>query len=617
MKRRKKLGLAFTEEVFKVSRWRGHSKKVESPEWKDLLLPNFRPGEETETVSRWRLVALASIFLIIFSGLFFRLFNLQVIAGEKNRQLADSNRIQIRTIHAPRGVIYDRSGQVLAENNPGFRINGEFVSRDTSLELEAKNDPRINALEIDTIRSYPAGKMFSHVLGYVGEISADELKSPDYQGYVPGDRIGRAGIESVYEKVLRGKDGAEIIEVDAQGKKLRTLRTTDPIPGQNVQLSIDADLQKVAFTALQETLKENNSCCGAAVAEDPQNGEILLMVSIPSYDANAFTDPLRSSDVAAYFDDAKSPLLNRAISGIYPPGSTFKIVTALAGLSLGKINPHTQIEDTGVISLGPYQFANWYFTSYGKTEGMVDLIRALQRSNDIFFYRLGEMVGEKALAEVARRIGLGKKLGIDLPNESDGLIPSDEWKRKNTGQGWYPGDTLHMAIGQGFVLVTPLQILAETAFVAGGGNLIQPHLASRITASDGREIKKITPESVINSGFTKNDIDLIKKGLAAVSKPGGTAWPFFNFSISTAGKTGTAEFGDPKGRTHAWYTSFAPVEDPKIALTVLVEASGEGSNVAAPIAKEIYTWYFNPDKSNLKSLDIYPVSSESAKAFGE
>lgn len=617
--RKRKLGFAFKDEVLKVTHPHGHfsSKKIKDTDWKDTFLPNFRPYEETETVSSWRLVFAAGIFLVAFFGLFLRLFHLQIITGEKNRQLADSNRIQIRTIHAPRGVIYDRSGKVLAENNPGFRVKREFLTRDQALEMEVKNDPGFYELEIDTIRSYPRGNMFSPVLGYVGEVSEEELKNPLYQGYRLGDRIGRAGIESVYEKVLKGKDGAEIVEVDAQGKKIRSLRTIDPLPGQNVHLAIDADLQKTAYQALQESLKKNGSCCGTAVAVDPKNGEILLMVSLPSFDSNAFTNPQRSEEAAGYFDDKQSPLLNRAISGIYPPGSTFKIASALAGLSSGKINEHTLIEDTGVVYLGPYKFANWYFTEYGKTEGLVDIIKALQRSNDIFFYRVGEKVGEKKLGEVAKKIGMGKKLGIDLPNESDGLIPSMEWKRENIGEGWYPGDTLHMAIGQGFLLTTPLQVLAQTSFIAGDGILIQPHLASKITSPEGVLIRQFQFDPIVRDVFKKEEINLVKKGLEQVPRMGGTAWPFFSFSIPTAGKTGTAEFGDPKNRTHGWYTSYAPVENPQIALTVLVEAGGEGSNVAAPVAKEIYTWYFNTDKSHIKSLDTNFVASDSAKTLGE
>lgn len=562
-------------------------KIIERP-WQESLIPNFAPQETDDTVSSWRLVFLGSLFLIVFFGLFLRLFHLQVVQGAKNRELADSNRIKLKVIHAPRGVIYDRSGKVLAENSPGFRVKEKFLSRDEALALEARNDPQFADLEIDAIRFYPQGKILAHVLGYVGQISEEELKSPHFVGYKIGDRVGRFGIEQVYESTLRGKDGAEIIEVDASGKTLRTLGKVEPVPGKDIHLSLDGDLQAVVFKSLEEGIKNSGSCCGAAVAENPKSGEVLALASYPSFDNNAFTDPKRNKEVKDYFTDINSPLINRAIAGTYPPGSTFKIASALAGLSSGKITKDTQIEDTGVMSLGIWQFANWYFTSYGKKEGMVDIIKALQRSNDIFFYKVGDLVGEKALGQAAKKIGYGQKLGIDLSGEAEGLIPDKEWKQKNIGESWYPGDNLHLAIGQGFLLVTPLQVLASTSFVAADGKLISPHLVPRGISKSFKPLS----ENI----FKKEDIELVKRGLGLVPKVGGTAWPFFTFGVPTAGKTGTAEFGDPQGRTHAWYTSYAPEDDPKIALTVLVEAGGEGSSIAAPIAKDIYSWYFSTQK---------------------
>ncbi len=618
IRKSKKLGLAFKDELSKASRPYGHFREKNDFLWQDNFLPNFRPEDETIKVSAWRLVVLASLCLVVFFALFLRLFHLQIVQGAENRELADSNRIQIKVIHAPRGVIYDRNGKILAENNPGFRLKEKFISRDEALSLEAKGEKEANDLEIDTIRSYPLGPEVSHILGYVGQISESELKDPVYKNYRIGDRLGRAGVEQMYESYLRGTDGAEIIEVDASGKKLRSLRKINPIPGKNIYLSVDGDLQTTAFRSLKATLEKLEVCCGAVVGLNPQNGEVLTLVSLPSYDGNAFTDPKRNNEVAGYFEDIRAPMLNRAISGTYPPGSTFKIASALAGLSSGKITAATQIEDTGIMYLGPFSFANWYFTEYGRKEGMVDIIKALQRSNDIFFYRVGQMVGEKVMGETAIKMGMGKKLGIDLPGEEDGLIPSNKWKEENIGESWYPGDDLHMAIGQGFVLTTPLQILAATAFIADDGKLIQPHLVTKITEPGNLNatVKKFNFEPIIKDIFSKEEIALVKRGLETVPKDGGTAWPFFQFSIPTAGKTGTAEFGDPKGRTHAWYTSYAPADNPQIALTVLVEAGGEGSTTSGPIAKDIYTWYFNPDKGNIKSLDTYSASP-SAQTLGE
>lgn len=617
-RKKRKFGLAFSDELIRISRpLKSKVKNADSPGWEEQFLPGYHEDGNFQSVSLWRLISLACIFLFVFFGLSLRLFHLQVVQGSENRLRADSNRIQMKIIHAPRGVIYDRSGKILAQNSPGFRLDKQFISRDDALLMEAKSDPNFANLEIDNIRNYPYRDITAHILGYMGQISSSELEDPQYSNYLLGDWIGRSGIEEVYENVLRGKDGAEIIEVDASGKKLRALRTTDPIPGKNIYLAIDVDLQKASFQALKEGVQKAASCCGAAVSNDPKNGEILSLVSYPSYDPNAFTEPSRNGEVGSYFTDQNSPMLNRGISGTYPPGSTFKITTALAGLSSGKVTSQTQFEDTGVISLGPYTFANWYFTQYGQKEGWVDVVKALQRSNDIFFYKVGEAVGEKVLGETAQKIGFGKKLGVDLPGEVNGLIPDNSWKQKNIGEVWYPGDTLHMAIGQGYLLATPLQVLSQTAYVAGNGTLIVPHLISKIVDPvNSSTIKTFTYQPLVSKIFNQKDLDLVKRGLSLVPKNGGTAWPFFGFQVPTAGKTGTAEFGDPKNKTHAWYTSYAPEDNPEIVLTVLVEAGGEGSSVSAPIAKEIYTWYFNPDKNNLESLDS-GVATDSAIRLGE
>lgn len=617
--RQKKLGFAFSDEVFKVTHPFGHFKRKKvtaEDEWTDTFIPNYQINDGPSTNSPWRLMILACLMMIIFFGLFMRLFHLQVVMGAENKQRADTNRIQLKVIHAPRGVIYDRSGVVLAENTPGFRIGKKIISRDEALAMEAKNDPNINQLEIDSIRRYPMSEIISHVLGYVGQISEDELKNPKYKNYKLGDRIGRSGIEQVYETVLKGIDGAEIIEIDAAGNKLRTLGRVEPIPGQNVHLSIDIELQKATFNYLTEAIKKDKICCGAAIIQNPINGQIMAMVSVPIYDNNAFTDPDKSDLVEKYFSDQNSPLLNRSISGTFAPGSTFKIASALAGLSSGKITKDTLIEDTGVMKIDIWSFANWFFTSSGRTDGMVDVVKALERSNDIFFYHVGQLVGEKILGDTAKKLGMGSKLGIDLPGEEAGLIPDGEWKEKNIGDVWYPGDSLHMAIGQGFVLVTPLQILSETSFIASNGQLLRPNLATSITKPNNEIVKQFNYDPISKNIFKQADIDLVKKGLTEVPKDGGTAWPFFGFTIPTAGKTGTAETGE-KDKTQAWYTAYAPVDNPQIVVTVLLEKGGEGSNVSAPVVKDIFTWYFSPDKNKLSDFGGVKIASESAKILGE
>lgn len=615
--KKSRFGKAFVNELNKVSIQTKHfkHKDTDASLWQDYVLSGDEDTISTNNLSGFRRVFLLIPILVIIFGLFLRLFDLQIVSGKDNRDLADSNRIQVKVIHAPRGVIYDRNGKVLAQNEPSFRLvesSGSssvvtYLTRDEALKMEVAGDPKLKNLEIDNSRSYLEGEKLAHVLGYVGEITSDEMKKSEFSSYKLGDKIGRGGIEEVYEKVLRGVDGGEIIEVDASGKKLRTLRETPAISGQNIYLSIDASLQRVLYQKLEEQIKTTKSCCGAAIAQDPRTGEVLALVSYPSYDPQAISDAL----VAPNY-----PLLNRVIAGVYSPGSTFKIASSLAGLESGKITAETKFEDTGIMALGTYTFANWYFTQYGRKEGEVDIVKALKRSNDIFFYRLGQLIGEKAIGDTAKSLGLGKKLGIDLPGEVAGLIPDNSWKEKNIGESWYPGDTILMSIGQGYVLSTPLQVNNMTSAIASDGKQFPPHLVKKITDSQGKTIREFKYDGFTTKQFKKADIDLVKKGLEEVPSNGGTAWPFFTFPFKTAGKTGTVEFGDPQDKTHAWYTAYAPLEDPAISVTVLIEAGGEGSSDASPVVKETLRWFLSPDKSNLVK-DSGFVATESARTLGE
>ena len=598
-----------------------NKRSFDSEDWKDALLPNFDLTQVHQiSKDHWRVTIFLIFCITLFFILFLRLFHLQIINGKQNLELADGNRIQIKLIHAPRGLIYDRNGKILASNSPAFRLldkqskKARLISRDEALELEVKNDPRVQDLEVDNVRSYPYGEELAHVLGYVGEISEDQIKTESYIGYHLGDRIGQSGIEAQYEEVLKGVDGGEIIEVNSKGSKIRTLRTNLPIPGQNIYLNIDAMLQDKLFKLTKDATAKVGSCCAAAVAQDPTNGQILALVSLPGFDPNVF---IKGTDleISEIFSNPDAPILNRVTSGTYPPGSTFKIISSLAVLVSGKISPSTIFSDNGFIYLGSYKFTNWYFNEYGRTEGPVDLLKAIQRSNDTYYYQASQIIGEKSLIDMARKLKLGGKLNIDLPSEESGLIPDDAWKRKTFGVVWYPGDTLHMAIGQGYVLTTPLQILGITSFIGANGVLYQPQLVNKIT-SDDSTVLEFKAKTLVSNLISSDKINLVKEGLKLVPKSGGTAWPFFTFPITTAGKTGTAEYGDPKNKTHGWYTSYAPADNPKIALTVLVEGGGEGSNVSAPVAKELYRWYFSPDKNKLIQ-DVYTPASDSGKTLGE
>lgn len=601
------------EEISKFSKTTRHFKHQNIAS-ADIFNPNLPKALSSDSllkmpISNWHAVIVLAIGLLALPLLAIRLFHLSIVQGSYMRSLADSNRIVVKVIHAPRGVIYDRNGQILAQNEPGFRLvdathssGTKYLTRDEALKLEVDNDPKLKDLEIDNLRSYPHKESTAHLLGYISEITEEELKQDKYRNYLPGDRIGRAGVEEHYEAILRGIDGGEIIEVDASGNKLRTLGKTEPIPGQNIKLSINLGLQKVSYNALLDTAKKVKTCCGGAVVTDVQNGQVLALASIPSFDPN---------NISKYFQDPTSPLLNRVISGTYPPGSTFKIATAISGLESGKITPDTKVYDTGVYLIGPYSFANWYFTQYGaKEKDPLDVISAIKRSNDIFFYHLGELTGEKIMGEWAKKLGFGQLSGIDLPEEQTGLIPDNEWKVNYLNEVWFPGDSLHMAIGQGFVLTTPIQVHQMLSTIATNDKTYPPRLGYQVVTSDFKVIKefKFGPTTV---GINQHYLSLVKTGLSLVTKSGGTAWPFFAFPIQSAGKTGTAEFGHPQNKTHAWYTGFAPDNDPQIAATVLIEGGGEGSSIAAPVVKEIFRYYFSPDKSSLIK-DIYIPSSPSA-----
>ena len=535
-------------------------------------------------------------FLIIaFLILAARLFELQIIFGDKNRALAEGNRIRKEILPAPRGMIYDRNGKELVRNVPIYRKMSntncqasvgecfEIISREEALKMEAEG--REDELRMDIGREYLYGEALAHVLGYLGEVNAEEVKSGRYK---LGDLVGRMGIEQEYDEILRGQDGGEIYEVDSQGRKIREIGKIEPVPGKDLYLSLDAELAKTAYESLEKKL-------GAVVASDPQNGQILVLVSSPSFDPNIMMDKLKdqgSQKLEALLNDQRKPFFNRAVSGVYPPGSTFKIVTAVAGLEEGKIDAKTTWNDTGEIKVGDYSYKNWYFTQYGKTEGEINLVRAIKRSTDTFFYKVGEWVGPQKLSEWAKAFGLGRKTGIDLPGEASGLVPSPEWKQKIGGH-WFLGNTYHFAIGQGDILATPLQINMMTNIIANGGKLCKP--AVRQKQNDNSKFK--TEEICQDLKLKTTTLALVKEGMEEACSPGGTAFPFFDFQPRVACKTGTAEFGDLKNRTHAWFTVFAPAVssdgEPQITITTILEGEGEGSYAAAPVAKKILEAWFN------------------------
>ena len=449
-----------------------------------------------------------------------KILYLQVIERGQHELTSYANHVELKREVALRGVIYDR--------------RGEIFPRETTSGM---------------------------IVGYVSEVNQGELGCFEGLCYSPGTLIGRSGVEQVFEERLRGRDGGRLVEVDSAGNEVRELGKNLSERGSDIQLSLDSRLQKIMYDAF--SLRQ-----GSAVMIDMQ-GKVLGLVSTPSY------DPLQITNYLA--DTSKQYFLNRAISGTYPPGSVFKLVSAMAGLAEGKIESETQFFDTGEIRVGAYRYGNWYFDQYGRTEGSIDLVKALARSNDIYFYKVGEEVGVEGLVKWARLFGLGEKTGIELPGEVSGLVPDALWKERKTGEKWFLGNTYHLAIGQGDLLVTPLQIARMTLGVVSG-RLCQ------VSILKNKEVE------CRDLGIKTEDIATVREGMRQVCAVGGTAFPFFNFEPWVLCKTGTAQHGGQKSdedKPHAWITVAYPGENPEMILVVMLEAAGEGSAEAGPVAKTI------------------------------
>lgn len=582
-----------------------------------------RRYEEDQKPLRMRRYLFPMSMAVLGCVLLFHLFSVQIIQGSYYEKLSDSNRIRTQIIHAPRGVIFDRNGTALVYNTPGFRqtknCNPEVdtacktthLSQEQALPLIAKGAKDV---EVDSLREYRYKEATSHILGYIGQISEEELSTKEFADYRGNDWVGKSGIERQYEHMLRGVNGKELVEVDAMGKPVRSLGQSDPIPGQDVTLTIDLKLQEAAYKAAKDVKK------GAIVVSKP-NGEILAMVSKPSYDPNLFTldDTYKPSTESAYpsiekilTDGDGQPLLNRPIEGVYPPASTFKIITSAAGLENKVIDKNFKMADTGVLTVGEFSYANWYFTQYGKKEeGDMDVRRALARSNDIFYYKLADMITVEKLAAMAKQFGVGQRLGVDLGGESKGILPTKQWKQENIEESWYLGDTYHYGIGQGYLLATPLQVNTWAEIIANGGTLYQPRFL------------KSVPEKALTGDFLSDEtVRLIREGMVMSCTPEGVAYPLYNYRVPSdaalkkgfkidgknyvedasgsakmtripvACKTGTGQHGGEETPPHAWITLFAPAYKPEVVVTVLVDSGGEGSKTAAPIAKEILDAYF-------------------------
>ncbi len=491
------------------------------------------------------------------------------------------------------------------------------VDRDMAFRIEELRHtlPGVHLI-VEPVREYIAGPLTAHILGYMGPIPAAQVDTYTEKGYGLNDLVGLAGLEYTYESELRGRSGSRYIEVDVLGREVRTVaEVAAPVPGHNLILTIDLAFQTAMEAALRKGLEASKAKSGVAIAMNPKTGEVLGMVSLPAYDNNLFARGISVEEYTALLKDPQHPLINHAISSLYPPGSTFKIIPAAGALEEGIITPRTLINDPGVLWLPNQYFPNdpsqaqpfycWIY-KYGRGHGNVNIITALAVSCDVFFYVVAGGykdfvgLGEPLLGYYAREFGLGELSGIDLPAENPGLVPDARWKRINLAESWVTGDTYNMAIGQGFVLVTPLQILNATAAVANGGYLYRPQLVYQITDAEGNVVRGFQPQLIRQVPVSPENLELVRQGMyGAVHWPGGTASRANVPGLQVAGKTGTAEFPgkrDEKGNlpTHAWFTAFAPYQDPEIAVVVFIESGGEGSEVAAPVAAEILKAYFYP-----------------------
>ncbi|MBP8699653.1 MAG: penicillin-binding protein 2 [Syntrophorhabdaceae bacterium] len=574
-----------------------------------------------------------------------RLWDLQIMKGNEMRKLSEQNRIRVKKVIAPRGIIYDKKGKILADTRPSFNmyitpedikdfnqtVDGlaKLINLDReeildklksssgfpqSFPVKIKSDITMEevakvevnrvylpgvSIQIEPKRNYPYGKMMAHMLGYVSEISDEEIKTKEFKSYSPGDFIGRYGLERAYESYLRGIDGEKRVEVDAMGREVRTLDIKDSIPGNSLYLNVDLEIQ----TTVEKAYEGKKGGC---IAVEPKTGAVTALVSRPAFDPNKFAGGISKEDWKAIITDKSHPLQNRVTQGRYPPGSTFKILTALKALNSGIINERTSFSCRGGFPFGNRVFKCWKKGGHGA----VSVHRGIVESCDVFFYNVGLKLGIDRIHEIAEEIGLGRATGIDLPSEKNGLVPSSEWKKKTYGQPWYEGETLSVSIGQGAVWLTPVQLLQLSVFVANEGVTFKPQIVNRIVSPEGKIIKTFEPVMKTNVKIKKDVIKIIKDGMrGVVNEPSGTAYGSRIQTINMSGKTGTAQSVGEKGKNlgdHAWFIAYAPAEEPAVAISVLAEYGGHGSSAAAPIAKLIAENLLAP-KIETKEARVYEI----------
>lgn len=546
----------------------------------------------------WLSWFLKGILFLSFLVLTTKLFEIQIIKGSMYQSLAKENRIRHIAIPAARGSIYSADGEVLA-GNIAVKKKITFdsgVGYVLDKDLSNASDEEIIT---DYKRVYPLGESFAHASGYVGKVDDKEVGTinpdcPEKGPRQPAVLVGKNGLEYQYECLLSGVDGEELVEVDTKGRRIRSLGRKDPINGKDVKLTINSSLQIEVASQMKDKK-------GAAIVTT-LDGSVLAYYSGPSFDPNLLlpqekgVDPeeakAQNEKVSNLFKDENMPFFNRVIGGTFHPGSVYKPLVALAALESGAIDKNFLYDDPGVIVVNDFSYNNWYFSEYGRKEGTIDLPRAIARSTDTFFYKIGEKMGPDTMASWSKKFGLDKITGIDLPGEKSGLIPSPEWKKKTKKENWFLGNTYHMSIGQGDVSTTPIEINTYIASLAANGNICTPHLWQGV---------KVICKAV---ELKDSSLSLVKEGMKQTCTQGGTAYTFFDFGNTHGGlevgcKTGTAEVG-VTGEPHAWFTFFAPLNAPEIVATVLVEKGGQGSQVAGPIARKIADYYFAGIKTSPK-----------------
>lgn len=587
-------------------------------------------------LARWFRILCAIVLVLLGVRVFF----LNVVKGGYYQDVAVRNSVRNVLLSAPRGLIFDRYGKQLVRNVPSMELlatpgdlptseeerqsmierlrsfiafdsdeweallrsaGGTFsapivlkpsLTQDETLIFSARaaEFPGIS-LERSAVREYQDGLIFSHILGYEGKIRKEELA--EYPDYLPIDSIGKQGIEKSYESELRGKRGADRVEVDSRGAVKKALGVFEPEPGSDLILNIDADLQKKLFDSLSVALDTAGLRKGAAVAMDPRDGSVLALVSLPSFDNNLFAGGIDSANYAGLIEDDAIPLFNRAIAGEYPPGSTIKPFLASAALAEGVVTPNTQIESRGGITVAGFSFGDW------KVHGFTDVRHAIAVSSDVYFYSVGggygniRGLGMEKMDAYEQRFGFGSETGIDVPGEKTGFLPTAEWKEKKFGERWYIGDTYHASIGQGFVLATPLQLADATSAVANGGTLWKPRVVGQIRDRDGT-LRSMAPEALRRNVIDPSILKTVREGMRmTVTESVGTAQSLAGLPVAVAGKTGTAQFGTEK-KTHGWFESFAPYEHPTIVLVVLIEGQEQENEgyFAVPVTKDVLSWYF-------------------------